>query len=114
MWKLIGLLYSVLSLSLLVVAYLSAKDRLKRNKLVGLRTKATMSSDAAWYAAQRAGAWSIAVAGALVLGTGVWLLVAQPGDNEATTTVFGSSIAALVVALIGGLQAQRAAKSHFD
>lgn len=110
MWKLIGPLYSILSLSLFVVAYLSATDRLKRNKLVGMRTKTTMASDTAWYAAQRAGAWSVAVAGVVVLGTGVWLLVARPGDEGGTTAVLGSTVAVLVVVVIGGLQAQRAAK----
>ena len=110
MWKVIGPLYSILSLNLFVVAYLSATDRLKRNKLVGMRTKATMASDAAWYAAHRASAWSIAVAGVVVLGTGGWLLAVRPGDDEGTRAVFGSAIAVLVVVVIGGLQAQRAAK----
>ncbi len=74
MGKLTGPLFSVIGLGMLWLAYLSATERLKRNGTVGMRTKATMASDAAWYAAHRASAWSVAVAGLIFVCVGIWLL----------------------------------------
>ena len=110
MGKSTGLLYSVLGVGSFWLTYLCATERLKRNGTVGMRTKATLASDAAWYAAHRASAWSIAVAGLIFLAVGVWLLVARPEEAGARTAVTGSAIAVLVVVVIGGVQADRVAK----
>lgn len=110
MGKLTGPLFSVIGVGSLWIAYLCATERLKRNGSVGMRTKATMASDAAWYAAHRASAWSIAVAGLIFLAVGIWLLVTRPDDAGARTAVLGSAIAVLVVIVIGGVQADRVAK----
>jgi len=104
MGKLTAPIYLVIGLGTLWVAYLSATERLKRNGSVGMRTKATMASDATWYAAHRASAWSIAVAGSIFLPLCVWLLAAQPGDRAARSALIGSALAVLVVILIGGFR----------
>lgn len=111
MAKLVGPLYAILGAGTLWLAYLCATGRLKRNGLVGMRTRATMATDAAWYAAHRASAWSIAVAALILLAVGVWLLLARPGDVEARSAVLGTSLIVLVVVVIGGVQADRVAKS---
>jgi hypothetical protein len=110
MGKLMGPLFSVIGVGMLWLAYLSATERLKRNGTVGMRTKATMASHAAWYAAHRASAWSVASEGLIFLGVGIWLLVTQPDETGARTAVLGSAIAILVVIVIGGIQADRVAK----
>ena len=95
---------------MLWLAYLSATERLKRNGTVGMRTRATLASDAAWYAAHRSSAWSVAVAGLIFLCVGIWLLAIQPDEAGARTAVLGSAMAVLVVIVIGGIQADRVAK----
>jgi hypothetical protein len=109
MGKLYGLLFSVLGIGSFWIAYLCSTEQLKRNGSVGMRTKATMAS-AAWYAAHRASAWSIAVAGLILLAVGVWVLVTSPDDARIRAAVLGGAIAVGVVILIGGLQADRVAK----
>lgn len=75
-----------------------------------MRTKATLASDAAWYAAHRASAWSIAVAGFIFLGVGIWLIANGPGDRAMRNALLGSALIVLVVVVIGGIQADRVAK----
>ena len=89
---------------------LCTSERLKRNSIVGMRTSATMASDAAWFAAHRVSAWSIALAGVVFLAVGVWLVAVRPGDAAVSGVVLGSAAVVLVVILIGGLQADRVAR----
>ena len=111
MGKLIGSLYSLLGVGGLWLAYLCATERLRRNGIVGMRTRATMASDAAWYAAHRASAWSIAVAALIFLAVGVWLVTVGPNEATTTTAVLVSSLVVLAVVVIGGVQADRAARA---
>lgn len=62
----------------LAIARMGASGTLRRNGLVGVRTAATMQSDAAWYAAHRAiapvlriCAWAQIAGAALVLALGL-------------------------------------------
>jgi len=68
-----------------IVAYLGwigLSDRLTRNAVVGIRTRATMRSDEAWRAAHRtAGVWFV-TAGVITTVTGMSMLVVG-GDAAA-------------------------------
>ena len=95
---------------LVYVGLLERRGRLPRNRWVGIRTRTTMASDAAWTAAHRATSWSSTASGALLVVTGLGLLVLRPsGDGAAAVATGAVAIIALLV-LIGGIQAQRAAK----
>ncbi|HEV2071337.1 MAG TPA: SdpI family protein [Acidimicrobiales bacterium] len=110
MARMIGALHSVTGLGLLWVGYLSATERLPRNGLVGMRTRATMASDDAWFAAHRAGAWSLLIAGLILFGVGVWLVFVGPSDATTTAAAMSSAVLIIVVVVIGGLQADRVAR----
>jgi uncharacterized membrane protein len=85
-------------------------ERLSRNALVGMRTNATMASDAAWKASHRASAWSVALAGVVLLGAGLWLVTGgQPASGDRTLRN-GTLLAVLVVVVVGGFHADRVAK----
>jgi hypothetical protein len=105
-----GPLFAVLGAGFLWLAWLMQNERLPRNGLVGMRTKATMASDAAWNASHRASAWSVALAGVILLAAGVWLWLARDSGGDGRSIVLGSCVAILVVIVAGGIQADRVAK----
>ncbi|MGH3565356.1 MAG: SdpI family protein [Pseudonocardia sp.] len=61
-------------LALLVVALLGARSRLRRNRFAGVRTSATLRSDAAFTLANRAAAMPIGAAGVVAAAGGSVLL----------------------------------------
>lgn len=69
-----------------------------------------MASDAAWNAAHRASAWSIALTGVVLLVGGVWLLLARRSPDTARNAVLGITLAVLVIVVVGGVQANQVAK----
>lgn len=113
MGRLSGVLFFAVGLWSLCTAYLAATARLNRNGRFGtIRTETTMASEAAWQAAQRASAWSLAVSGSLSVAVGVWLVLAHPTEPRTRTVVVGIAVGIGIVAtLIGRVHADRAAKS---
>lgn len=107
---LLGSLFLVIGGGALLVGRLAATANLKRNGLVGMRTSATLASDAAWVAAHRASAWSFAVIGVLFLALGGWHLVARPAERVASAVTLAITLVVGVVAVGGGIQADRVAK----
>lgn len=105
-----GSIFTLVGAGSLWTAWLCSTERLKRNGFVGMRTHATMATDAAWYAAHRASAWSLAVTGLLLLGTGIWLLASGRSASSERNLVVGVTILILIVISIGGLQAHQVAK----
>lgn len=105
-----GPLFGLVGAGFLWLAWLMQNERLPRNGLVGMRTKATMASDAAWNASHRASAWSVALAGVVLLAAGLWLLLARQSASADRTVVLGTCLAILVVIVVGGIQADRVAK----
>jgi hypothetical protein len=106
-----GWLLAAVGAIIAVVACLGAGGRLPRNRIVGMRTSATLATDEAWKAAHRASAWSLGVAAVLTLSCGVWLLVSRPSDGVAhgvTRAVMG--VVVVVVVVVGGVQAHRVAR----
>jgi multisubunit Na+/H+ antiporter MnhG subunit len=71
-----------------------------------------MKSDTAWHAAHRASAWSIAVAGVMFLATAGLLVWRDWGPNDERRLVLGMTTLAVVVVLIGAVQAHLVAKKH--
>ena len=105
-----GPFFAIIGAVFLWLAWLMQNERLPRNGLVGMRTKATMASDAAWNASHRASAWSVALAGAILLIAGLWLLLARQSASADRTVVLGTCVAILVVIIAGGIHADRVAK----
>ncbi len=105
-----GTLFGILGAGSLGLAWLMHTDKLPRNQLVGMRTGATTVNDAAWLAGHRASAGSVALAGVILLGSSLWLLLAHQSTRQTRTVVLGSSILVGVLIVIGGLQADHAAK----
>lgn len=105
-----GTIFAVLGVAFVWLAWLMSQERLPRNGLVGMRTRATMTNDAAWYAAHRASAWSIVFVGILMLAAGLWLLLMRTSADTVRVIVLGTCLAVLVVVVVGGLQADRVAK----
>ncbi|KAA9151312.1 SdpI family protein [Microbacterium lushaniae] len=95
--------------------------RLPRNQFAGVRTMLTLSSDAAWFPAQRAAASDTVVAGAgAVVGGGAlcvasFVPLAEPA-LIATVTVLTLGTAVWMVAWVlrGAVAAQRAARAAVD
>lgn len=105
--------------ALVVLARRSRDDRLPRNQIAGIRTPVTLSSDAAWYAAQRASASASEIAGwGTLIGAAVLLAVIVaplPSGVALPTTVvvvLGTAAWMLVWVLIGAARGQRAAHAH--
>lgn len=69
-----GSLLVTMGLALLVVALLGARSRLRRNRFAGVRTSATLRSDAAFTLANRAAAMPIGAAGVVAAAGGSVLL----------------------------------------
>lgn len=102
---------------LVALGRLGRSGRLKRNAFAGVRTRATMSSDEAWDAAQRASAGYTIVAGwgAAVGGVALAVVVLLGGGPDAlpravlaTTLVTAAWAAGWAIA--GGVAGQRAAR----
>lgn len=104
--------------ALIVLARRSRDGRVPRNQLAGVRTGLTLSSDTAWYAAQRAaapatevGAWGSIVGGVLVLAVGI-LPMTLP---VVTPAIVLATAAWLLGWVIGGAaRGQRAAREAMD
>lgn len=104
-WKalLVGGSLVVGGVVLLAIAWLSFGGRLPRNGSVGIRTGATMASEAAWRRAHLAAApWTMAQG--VVLGAGgAWVLVRRPSERAtavatvAVVVVLGVLVAVAVV-----------------
>ena len=105
-----GPFFVIVGAVFLWLAWLMQNERLPRNGLVGMRTKATMASEAAWNASHRASAWSVALAGVILLAAGLWLLLTRQSASLNRNVVLGTCVGILVVIVVGGVQADRVAK----
>lgn len=95
----------------LAIARMGAAGTLRRNGLVGIRTTATMRSDAAWYAAHRAIAPVLRIcAWAQIVGAAVVLILGLMAHNSAVIPVglaflILPTIAMMVAAMTRGTSA---------
>lgn len=79
-----GVLLKIVSVTLLAIGLLVRADKIKPNDAVGLRTRATARSEAAWYAGNRRTAPFLLVLAVLWAVTGA-LLIALPEDKFIVT-----------------------------
>ena len=61
--------------AMILVAWLGSQRRLPLNAVVGIRTRTTMSSERAWYAAHRAAAGPLGFGGGVFVCGGIGLAV---------------------------------------
>ena len=106
----VGPLFLVVGVVALATAWLAARGRLPRNRLIGLRTSSTLSSDAAWCAGHKAAAWSLVVLGCVMLLAGAVLVVVDPSSRARQVIEGGTVAVVLPIVLAGGVQADRVAK----
>jgi len=110
----------VLSMSgvlLLWLARRSERGLLKRNQIAGVRTTLTLSSDVAWYPAQRAAspktrvaAWGALIGGTAIVALGLWGLLFGTNIVIYMILTFDSVGWLLGWVLAGAGDAQRAAR----
>ena len=103
-----GSLLVVLGIALLTVAFLGLRRKLRRNRWAGVRTPASMHSDAAFAVANQVAAAPLGAAGGVVLVGGAALL-AGATDVLGWTLVVVSMVAVFVLAGVGGVAGDRAA-----
>lgn len=104
----VGALLAGAGAALLGVALLGAGSRLPRNRLAGVRTAATLASDATFALANRVAALPLAAAGAVGLGGGTAAVLA--GTGAAGWVVLAlAGVGTVVLAGIGGAAGDRAA-----
>lgn len=97
----------------MTVARRGRDGRLRRNELVGLRTRATLSSDEAWLAAHRASYGASATSGLIaILGGAFTLLARSNGALAAVVTL--TCVAILALTFWGAYQGNRAARAVHD
>lgn len=105
---------------LAIMASMSASGSLTRNGAVGVRTKHTLISDAAWQSGHRAGASTMRVLAIVVLALAALLLlsgVVWSGEepNAVTTVLFAAGYGAVLVGMIPLVRrVNRAARAAHD
>ena len=107
----LGAVMALVGVLLQWVASAGASGRLRRNAFVGIRTRSTLASDAAWLAAHRRAEGPTRLAGIAALVSAV--VAAIPGPED---LLFGSIVAAAAVilglsvygAVVGGRAAREA------
>ena len=92
----------------------SRHDGIGRNGVVGLRTKTTLASDEAWFAAQRAGATLTFAAGVASAVGGLLSLFFTDSDATTAAIVLGTAAAVLAIVFLAARAGQRAAGGAHD
>lgn len=100
----------IAGLALMRIGRRATQGTLGRNAIAGIRTRATMRSDAAWEAGHRAGGGLMIPAGALFVVAGLALLT-RPSNSVGTTITMGVTVGVLVVAVVSTRRANRAARA---
>lgn len=81
---------------------------------MGLRTRTTLASDEAWYAAQRASADLIKASGVLSVIGGLVSIPVYDQDALAATIVLGTALLLLIVAGWAAVRGQAAAREAVE
>lgn len=104
---LLGVVLVIAGVALLTVGLLGWRQRLPRNRFAGIRTPATLRSDAAFIAANRVAAPPVIAAGAVCTVGGALALVSAGPALTVIVAVTGAG--ALGLLLAGGLLGHRVA-----
>lgn len=94
--------------ALLIVALLGARSRLPRNRFAGVRTAATLRTEAGFVLANRVAAAPLGAAGAVAAVGGLTVLLAGPAPVGWVVLAL-AGIGMLVLAAVGGAVGDRAA-----
>ncbi|WP_308283257.1 SdpI family protein [Pseudonocardia nigra] len=110
----LGSLLVLAGVALVAVAVLGARSRLRRNRWIGVRTAATLRSEAAFTLANKVAAAPAGAAGAVAIAGGA-VLLAGPGAALGWI-VFAVSLAGLLVlaGVAGALGDRAAAAAEVD
>jgi hypothetical protein len=106
----VGALLALLGAALLTIAVLGLRRLLPRNRWAGVRTAASLQSDAAFAIANQVAAAPLGAAGAVGLVGGVVLLVGAPG-LLGWTLLAVSLVGVFVLTGVGGVAGDRAARA---
>jgi len=104
----VAALLAAAGLALLAVAVLGARGWLPRNRFAGVRTAATLRSDAAFALGNKVAAGPLAAAGVVAAVGGVAVLFAGPGAAGWLVLAL-AAIGGVVLAGIGGAAGDRSA-----
>lgn len=104
---LVGCLLVLVGVALLTTAVLGARGRLPRNRWAGVRTSATLASDAAFALAQRVAAAPLGAAGAVAVAGGAVVIASPAAAGLVVLAV--AVVAVLVLAGTAGMLGDRAA-----
>lgn len=102
----LALIFSALLLLTAVLTELASRGRLRRNRLAGIRTNATMRSDASWAASHRAAAKTVWIGFVVSIAAALISLFTE----GTVSLVAGVVVAAIFVAtsVVALMQANRA------
>ncbi|NNL48040.1 MAG: SdpI family protein [Acidimicrobiia bacterium] len=104
----------VAGLAIYRVGVKSADGTLPPQTTMGLRTRTTLSSDEAWYAAQRASADLVKASGVLSVIGGLVSIPVYDQDALAATIVLGTALLLLIIAGWAAVRGQAAAKEVIE
>jgi uncharacterized membrane protein len=111
----LGLVVGVAGVALVTVGVIGARGKLPRNSWVGLRTPATMASDAAFTAANRAAAVPVAImGGAAVVGAALLVAGIARTVPQVVVTLGSVALTLLAMAIVAMVRGNRAAGSSSD
>jgi uncharacterized membrane protein len=106
----VGVLLMVAGLAVSAAGWTGLRGTLRRNRFVGVRTAASMSSDRAFAAANRVAAPALLAAGGIAVLGGAAAIAAPSGLAFAVVVVV-TAVGLLALALVGGSLGARAALS---
>ncbi|MGW5878890.1 SdpI family protein [Nocardiopsis terrae] len=108
---LVMLILSGVAAALVAVGVLGARRRIRPNELVGIRTRYTRSSDAAWYAVHEASArWSVLAGLAFLPAVLLTPLVSDP-DGQ-IVAILGPMSAGTLLLIVGAWRGHRLARER--
>ncbi|GAA3911133.1 SdpI family protein [Microbacterium invictum] len=92
----VAVVFPALLLFAAVLIQLAANGRLRKNRLAGIRTRATMRNETTWVAGHRAASSTVWIGFALSAGAGVLTLVA----DGAVAITFAAAVVVILFATV--------------
>ena len=107
----LSLLLAALGLLLIAAGWAAARGRLKRNYVIGMRTRTIMRTDATWRAAHERCAWSLWSSGLVIVATSVLVTGLRPSRAVTLGLWIAMTVYLPVAVLVGFAQADKAARA---
>ena len=106
----LSVMLAVLGLLLVWAGWAAARGRLKRNYVIGMRTRTVLRSDETWRAAHRECAWSFWSSGLVLIATGSLVYALRPSERWTVGLWIAMTAYLAATVLVGAVQAERAAR----